>query len=168
MTAQRERHIISVKVDNEAGVLEKVAGIFSARGYNIDSLTVAEVDPESAISRITLTVSEPEELIGHIINLLERIVPVHEAKHLTADNRFVSRALLLVKVMVEKDKREEVMSVAHTFHAKEVDISEHSITFELTDIPAKLNEFVDVLKSYGTLGMARTGITAITRGDEPF
>ncbi len=164
----QERHIISVKVDNVSGALERIVGIFSSRGFNIDSLTVAEVDNEKNISRITITVSEPEERIQHIINLIERIIPVYEAKHLTADNNYAERGLILIKVNAIGENRNEIFNISHSFQAREVDITDSSITFELTEIPQKLNEFISLMKPYGVLGIARTGITAITRGNEEF
>ena len=166
--SQQERHVLALIVDNEAGVLGRVVGLFSGRGYNINSLTVSEIDKDAAISRITITTSAPPHVISHIVTLLERLIPVHKVRDLTIESPFAERALLLVKVTAKGKKRQEILHLADTFDAREVDATDSSFVFELTDIPGKLNEFVDQLKPYGVIEIVRTGIAAISRGNEGF
>lgn len=161
---ENERHVLTVMVDNEAGVLARVVGLFSGRGYNIDSLTVSEIDRENKISRITIATFAPPQVIEHIVNLIERIVPVHKVKDLTAQGAYVEKALALVKVSAEGDKRAEILHLADNFGATEVDSTEKSFAFQITDLPAKLDEFVELLKPYGIIEYSRTGVTAIARG----
>ncbi|PIR38660.1 MAG: acetolactate synthase small subunit [Alphaproteobacteria bacterium CG11_big_fil_rev_8_21_14_0_20_39_49] len=169
MTEQtQERHILAVLVDNEAGVLGRVVGLFSGRGYNIDSLTVSEVNKEKGLSRITITTFAEQKVVDHIVTLIERIVPVHKVHNLTADGAFVERTLALVKVKAIKDKRAEILHLADSFNAKEVDSTEKSFVFEISDNPSLVNEFLAAMKQYGILEFARTGITAIARGSEEF
>lgn len=166
--APEDRHVLSLLVDNEAGTLGRVAGLFSGRGYNIHSLTVAEVDPDKNVSRITITTYAPKHVIEHIITLLEKLVPVHKVKDLTTEGPYVERGLVLIKVKANSQKRDEILRVADTFGAEEVDSTSDSFVFELNDIPAKLNEFIDVIRPYGIIELSRTGITAISRGNKPF
>jgi acetolactate synthase-1/3 small subunit len=169
MTEQtQERHILAVLVDNEAGVLGRVVGLFSGRGYNIDSLTVSEVDKDKGLSRITITTIAEKKVVDHIVNLIERIVPVHKVRNITVDGPFVERTLALVKVKAVKDKRAEILHMADSFSAKEVDSTDKSFVFEISDNPSLVNEFLASMKQYGILEFARTGITAISRGSEEF
>lgn len=163
-----ERHVLALIVDNEAGVLGRVVGLFSGRGYNIHSLTVSEVDKEKKLSRITITTSAPPIVIAHIVTLLERIVPVHKVRDLTVNGPFVERALVLIKVKAIGKKRAEVVHIADNFDATEVDSTDNSFVFELADIPGKLNEFIELMRPYGIIEFSRTGITAISRGSEGF
>ena len=161
-----DRHVLSLIVDNEAGVLMRVVGMFSGRGYNIHSLTVSEIDSARNLSRITIATYAPDRVINLMISLLERLIPVHEAKVLSRGATFVERGLILLKVSAPKEKREEVLELAHRFHAQEVDSSPDSFIFELSDITAKLDEFIALMQPYGIIELARTGITALTRGTE--
>jgi len=163
-----ERHILALTVDNEAGVLGRVVGLFSGRGYNIHSLTVSEVDKEKKLSRITVTTSAPPAVIAHIVTLLERLVPVHKVRDLTTDGAFVERALVLIKVKAISEKRTEILHLADSFGAREVDGTDKSFVFELSDIPGKLNEFIEIMKPYGIIEYSRTGVTALARGAEGF
>ena len=162
--SQDSKHILALIVDNEAGTLGRVVGLFSGRGYNIHSLTVSEVDPNHNHSRITITTHAPEHTINHIITLLERLVPVHSVLNLTASSPFVQRALLLIKVHAKGNKRNEIMRIAEQFGAVECDASEDTLMFELSDIPSKIDEFIELMESYEISEMARTGITALSRG----
>lgn len=166
MTDQENRHVLALLVDNEAGLLGRVVGLFSGRGYNIQSLTVAEVDKKRKLSRITVTTLAPEHVIKHIITLLERLVPVHQVRDLTTDGPFVQRGLLLIKVKAKGDKREEILHLADNFGALEVDTTDSSFMFELSDIPSKLAEFEEAMSPYGIIESARTGITALARGKD--
>lgn len=163
-----ERHVLALIVDNEAGVLGRVVGLFSGRGYNIHSLTVSEIDREKHLSRITITTSAPPHVVKHIVTLLERIVPVHKVRDLTAEGSHVERGLALVKVKAKGDARTEILHVADQFGAEEVDSTSESFVFELADIPTKLNEFLELMKPYGIIEYSRTGITAIARGKDGF
>jgi acetolactate synthase I/III small subunit len=165
---QEEQHVLAITVDNEAGVLGRVVGLFSGRGYNIHSLTVSEVDKVKKLSRITVTTAAPPTVIAHIVNLLERIVPVHKVRDLTAEGAFVARALILIKVKAVAEKRAEILHLADSFDAKEVDTTDKTFIFELSDIPGKLNEFIETMKPYGIIEYNRTGVTALARGGEGF
>lgn len=163
-----ERHVLSLVVDNEAGVLGRVVGLFSGRGYNIHSLTVSEIDPDSHVSRITITTEAPPHVIKHIVTLLERLIPVHKVRDLTEEGSYVAKGLVLVKVSAEGEARQELIHLADEWGAKQVDATDTSFVFQLTDIPSKLNEFIDVMEPYGIIETARTGITAIARGVKGF
>lgn len=163
-----ERHVLALTIDNEAGALGRVVGLFSGRGFNIHSLTVAEIDAKAKLSRITITTSAPPHVIRHIVTLLERVVPVHKVRDLTADGPFVQKALVLVKVRAKGKQRAEIMHIADEYGAKEVDTTDSSFVFQLADIPSKLNEFLEVMKPYGIIEFARTGITALARGADEF
>lgn len=163
-----EQHILALTVDNEAGVLGRVVGLFSGRGYNIHSLTVSEVDQAKKLSRITISTSAPPAVIAHIVTLLERIVPVYKVRDLTTEGAFVERALVLIKVKAIGANRAEILHLADNFGASEVDSTDKSFVFELSDIPGKLDEFITLLKPYGIIEYSRTGITALARGSNEF
>lgn len=163
-----ERHVLALIVDNEAGVLGRVVGLFSGRGYNINSLTVSEVDKEKKLSRITITTSAPVRVIAHIVTLLERIIPVHKVVDISEAGPFVERALILLKVKANAEKRMEILHLADSFSAREVDATDKSFIFELSDIPSKLDEFIAIMKPYGIIECSRTGVTALARGAEGF
>ncbi len=159
-----ERHTLSVFVDNEAGVLARVIGLFSGRGYNIDSLTVAETDHEGRLSRITIVTTGTPQVIEQIKAQLSRIVPVHEVHDLTVEGPAVERELALVKVGGQGDKRVEAMRLAEVFRAKVVDTTLQSFVFELTGDPKKIDAFVDLMRPLGLIEVARTGVAAMSRG----
>lgn len=163
-----EQHVLALIVDNEAGVLGRVVGLFSGRGYNIDSLTVSEVDAEKRLSRITITTSAPPAIVAHIVTLLERIIPVHKVRDLTAEGSFVERGLVLIKVNAVGTNRAEILHLADNYNASEVDSTDKSFVFELSDIPSKLDEFIELMKPYGIIEYSRTGITALARGCSGF
>ncbi|MDB2414831.1 acetolactate synthase small subunit [Rickettsiales bacterium] len=165
---EEEKHILSLTIDNEAGALGRVVGLFSGRGYNINSLTVSEIDRVKRLSRITITTSAPPHVIEHIVTLLERLIPVHKVRDLTVEGAFVERGTVLIKVAAKGSKRVEIMHLADQFDAKEVDSTDKSFVFQLCEMPAKLNEFIDLMKPYGIIELSRTGITAIARGSEGF
>ncbi len=159
-----ERHTLSIIVDNEAGVLARVIGLFSSRGYNIDSLTVAEVDDAQDVSRITVVTSGTPAVIEQILAQLERLVPVHSVVDLTAFGAHVERELALVKVAGTGDKRVEALRLAEVYRARVVDATTSSFVFEITGSMDKLTSFIDLMREIGLVEVARTGVVAIARG----
>ena len=161
-----ERHTLSVIVDNEAGILARIAGMFSARGYNIESLTVADVTKDETISRITIVTSGSQHVIEQIISQLERLVPVHKVTDLTEFGPHVERELALVKVAGAGDHRIEALRLADVFRAGVVDATTDSFVFELTGGADKIDKFVELMGQLGLVEVARTGVVAIARGSE--
>lgn len=159
-----ERHILAVLVDNEFGVLNRVVGLFSSRGYNIESLTVAEVDTKKHLSRITIATRGSLRKIQHIIALLERMVPVHKVHDLTVESPFVERELALVKVVGKGDDRVEALRIADIFRAKPVDTTIDSFIFEITGTTEKVNSFIDLMRPLGLVEVCRTGVASVARG----
>jgi acetolactate synthase I/III small subunit len=160
------RHTISVLVANEAGVLARVIGLFSGRGYNIESLTVAEVDPVEKLSRITIVTSGTPMIIEQIKNQLDRLVPIHRVRDLTIDGPSLERELALVKVRGTGEKRVESLRIADIFRARVVDATIESFVFEMTGSTDKLNAFINLMRPLGLVDVARTGVAAIARGPE--
>ncbi len=157
-------HTLSVLVDNEAGVLARVIGLFSGRGYNIESLTVAEVDPAKNLSRITVLTSGTPMVIEQIKAQLGRLVPIHTVTDLTVEGPHVARELALIKVAGTGEPRVESLRIADIFRARVVDSSNDSFIFELTGASDKLNAFIDLMNPLGLVEVSRTGIVAINRG----
>jgi len=154
---------IAVLVENEAGVLARVIGLFSGRGYNIDSLTVAPVDEEGR-SRITVVTRGTEQVIDQIKAQLNRIVPVHRVADLTNEGPHVSRELALIKVAGRGEARMEALRIADAFRAKIVDTTVESFVFELTGATEKIDAFLDLMRPLGLLEISRSGAAAIARG----
>ncbi len=165
LSDEDETHTLAVLVDNEAGVLARVIGLFSGRGYNIESLTVAEVDHERNLSRITIVTRGTPAVIEQIKAQLGRLVPVHDVHDLTVEGPSVERELALVKVKGVGDKRVEAMRTSEVFRARVVDSTLESFTFELTGTPEKIDAFVDLMRPLGMTELARTGVAAMARGD---
>lgn len=161
---QENKHTISVLVDNEAGVLARVIGLFSGRGYNIESLTVAVVDPKQALSRITIVTSGTPMIIEQIKAQLDRLVPVHKVSDLTLDGPRVERELALVKVRGLGEKRVESLRIADIFRAHVVDSTQESFVFEIVGSTEKLDAFIDLMAPLGLAEVSRTGVVAIARG----
>lgn len=159
-----EAHTLAVVVDNESGVLARVIGLFSGRGYNIDSLTVAEVDHTGHLSRITVVTHGTPQVITQIKALLERMVPVHAVHDLTAEGPSVQRELSLFKVAGKGDARIEALRLAEIFRANVVDSTLESFVFEMTGTPEKIDAFAELMRPLGLREMARTGIAALSRG----
>jgi acetolactate synthase-1/3 small subunit len=159
-----ESHTLAVIVDNEAGVLARVIGLFSGRGYNIDSLTVAEIDHTGHRSRITIVTTGTPAVIEQIKAQLERMVPVHEVHDLTVEGPSVERELALIKVAGSGDKRVEALRTADIFRAKVVDSTLESFVFEITGTPEKVDAFMELMRPLGLVEVARTGVAAIARG----
>ncbi len=166
MQAQQsiERHTMAVLVDNEAGVLARVIGLFSGRGYNIESLTVAEVNHAEGLSRITVVTRGTLAVIEQIKAQLERLVPVHKVSDLTVEGPAVERELALVKVAATGDPRVESLRLADAFRARVLDTTTDSFTFEITGNSDKIDAFVDLMKPLGLVDVSRTGVVAIKRG----
>ena len=162
-----EMHILAILVNNEPGVLARVIGLFSARGYNIESLTVAETDFEEHLSRITIASSGTPEVIEQIKAQLGRLVPVLKVSDLTMECPFVERELALVKVVCSGEKRIEALQSANIFRARVVDSTHESFVFEVTGGMEKVSAFIDLMVPLGLVGVSRTGIAAISRGPQP-
>ena len=162
-----ETHTIAVVVDNEAGVLARVIGLFSGRGYNIESLTVAAVDEADNLSRITVVTSGTPMVIEQIKAQLDRLVPVHHVSDLTIEGPMVERELALIKMQGTGETRVESLRLAEAFRAKVIDTTLESFVFELTGDTPKIDAFIDLMRPLGLVEVARTGIVAITRGAEP-
>ncbi|MCZ4261149.1 acetolactate synthase small subunit [Limimaricola soesokkakensis] len=161
-----ERHTLAVIVENEPGVLARVIGLFSGRGYNIESLTVAEIDHTGHMSRITLVTSGTPQVIEQIKAQLGRIVPVHEVHDLTVEGPTVERELALFKVRGEGEHRVEALRLADIFRANVVDSTLESFVFEITGTPDKIDAFADLMRPLGLTELARTGVAALSRGPE--
>jgi len=159
-------HTIAVLVANEAGVLARVIGLFSGRGYNIDSLTVAEVDEGEHTSRITIVTSATPQVIAQIKTQLQRLVPVHRVVDLTVDTDSVERELALVKVAGKGNDRVEALRMSEAFRARVIDATPESFVFEVTGDSEKINVFISLMAPLGLQEVSRTGIAAIARGPE--
>lgn len=158
---------MSVLVDNEPGVLARVIGLFSGRGYNIDSLTVSETEHEAHLSRITIVTTGTPMVIEQIKSQLDRLVPVHKVTDLTVLGNSVERELALIKVAGKGDKRVEALRLAEAFRAQVIDASTEHFIFELTGKLNKIEQFVALMQPLGLVEVARTGIAAIGRGAQP-
>lgn len=161
------RHTIAVLVDNEPGVLARVIGLFSGRGYNIESLTVAETDHAKAQSRITVVTSGTPMIIEQIKAQLGRLVPVHKVADLTLEGAHVERELALVKVVGKGEKRVESLRIADIFRARAVDSSNNSFVFEIVGAASKIDAFIELMQPLGLAEVSRTGAAAISRGNKP-
>lgn len=160
-----ERHTLAVLVENEPGVLARVIGLFSGRGYNIDSLTVAEVDHTGHLSRITIVTSGTPQVIEQIKAQLGRIVSVHDVHDLTVEGASVERELAMFKVVGQGDKRVEALRLADIFRANVVDSTLESFVFEITGAPDKVDAFAELMRPLGLTDVARTGVAALSRGE---
>jgi acetolactate synthase I/III small subunit len=163
-----EKHTIAVLVDNEPGILARVVGLFSGRGYNIESLTVAETDRANALSRITVVTSGTPMIIEQIKAQLSRLVPVHAVRDLTGEGPHVGRELALIKVASTGEKRIEALRLADIFRARVIDSTIESFVFEMTGSTEKLNAFINLMEPLGLIDVSRTGIAAISRGPARF
>ena len=161
-----QRHVLAITVDNEAGILAKIAGLFTARGYNIDSLTVADITENHAVSRITIVTNGPPAVIDQIHAQLGRLVPVHKVVDLTEEGPHVERELALVKVVGTGEKRVEALRLADIFRARPVDTTTGSFIFEITGPPDKVDSFIGLMRELGLVEVGRTGIVGMMRGAE--
>ena len=151
------KHTVSVLVDNETGVLARVIGLISGRGYNIDSLSVAEVDTESHVSRITFVTLGSEITINKMIAQLQKLVPVKKAVNITLDKHGIEREMALVKVVATGEKRVESLRLSDAFRAKVIDTTHDSFVFELNGSPVKIDAFIDLMTPLGLSEVSRTG-----------
>jgi acetolactate synthase I/III small subunit len=158
------RATISVLVDNEAGVLARVIGLFSGRGYNIDSLTVAPVDDARGRSRINVVTSGTDMVIEQIKAQLDRLVPVHRVADLTLEGAYVGREMALIKVVCRGEHRAEALRLSDAFRARVVDATTESFVFEMTGGTEKLDAFIALMRPLGLAEVARTGVAALARG----
>ena len=161
-----ETHTLAVIVDNEPGVLARVIGLFSGRGYNIESLTVSETQHEKHVSRITIVTSGTPSVIEQIKNQLERLVPVHSVADLTVQGNALTRELAMVKVAGTGEKRVEALRLADAFRARVIDANTSSFIFEITGKSEKVEQFISLMVPLGLVEVARTGVAGITRGAE--
>ncbi|MBQ2263445.1 acetolactate synthase small subunit [Yoonia sp.] len=159
-----ERHTLAVLVENEPGVLARVIGLFAGRGYNIESLTVAEVDHQGHRSRITIVTTGTPQIIIQIKAQLGRIIDVHKVNDLTVEGPSVERELGLFKVAGKGDHRVEALRLADIFRANVVDSTLESFVFEITGTPEKIDAFADLMRPLGLQEVARTGVAALSRG----
>jgi acetolactate synthase I/III small subunit len=166
--ADIERHTVAVLVDNEPGILARVVGLFSGRGYNIDSLTVAEVDKKDNLSRITVVTSGTRMIIEQIKAQLSRLVPVRKVHDLTDEGPFVERELALIKVAGKGEPRIESLRLADVFRARVVDSTTESFVYEITGSGEKLDAFIALMVPLGLVEVSRTGAVAIARGPGSF
>jgi len=163
-TGIENTHTMCVLVDNEPGVLARVIGLFSGRGYNIESLTVAEVNVVDSLSRITIVTSGTPMVIEQIKAQLERMVPVHSVSDLTVEGPHVEREVALVKVQSSGEKRVESLRIADIFRARTVDSTNVSFVFEIVGNTSKLDAFINLMVPLGLTDVSRTGVAAIARG----
>src|SRR5881392_4017346 len=161
-----EAHTLAVIVDNEPGVLARVIGLFSGRGYNIDSLTVSETEHEKHLSRITIVTRGTPMVIEQIKHQLERLVPVHRVHDLTIEGPAIERELAMVKVRGKGEPRVEALRLADAFRARVIDATTESFVFEITGRSEKIDQFVELMLPLGLVEVARTGIVAISRGPD--
>jgi len=162
-----KRHTLAIMVDNEPGILARIAGLFTARGYNIESLTVSDVTADKAVSRITIVTSASDHVMEQILSQLDRLIPVHSVSDLTAMGPHVERELALVKVKGTGDHRIEALRLADVYRARVVDATTSSFVFEVTGGPDKIDTFIMLMREVGLIEVARTGIVAMARGKEP-
>jgi acetolactate synthase I/III small subunit len=158
------RHTLSLLVDNEPGVLSRIAGLFSGRGYNIESLTVSETEHEKHLSRFTIVTKGTPMVLEQIKNQLDRMVPVHRVIDLTAEADPLERELALVKVAGRGEKRIEALRLAEIFKARVIDASIEHFVFEITGPSSEIEQFLSIMKELGLVEVSRTGIAAIGRG----
>mgnify|MGYP006185991627 FL=1 len=157
---------LSLIVDNQPGTLARVIGLFSGRGYNIESLTVTEVDNRRHLSRISLVTRGTSMTIEQIKSQLLRIVPVHLVRDLTLEGPFIECELALIKLVAQGSERVEALRIAETFRAKTLDVTLSSFVFELTGRPHKIDAFIGLMQSLGDTEISRTGVSAISRGSD--
>jgi acetolactate synthase-1/3 small subunit len=161
-----ETHTLSVLVQNEPGVLARVIGLFSGRGYNIESLTVSETESQKHLSRITIVTTGTPMVIEQIKHQLDRMVPVYRVVDMTITGRSIERELAMVKVAGRGDSRVEALRLADAFRARVIDATTESFVFEITGNSAKISQFIDLMRPLGLVEVSRTGVAAIGRGPE--
>ncbi|MFV2093401.1 MAG: acetolactate synthase small subunit [Hyphomicrobiales bacterium] len=163
-TQATERHTMSMVVDNESGVLARVIGMFSGRGYNIESLTVSETEHERHISRITIVTEATPRVVEQIKSQLSRLVPMHKVVDLTVSGRPLERELAIIKVAGKGDARVEALRLADAFRAQVIDATVDHFVFEITGRSNKIAQFIELMGPLGLVEVARTGVAALARG----
>jgi acetolactate synthase-1/3 small subunit len=166
MTDEIKKHVIAILVDNEYGALSRIVGLFSGRGYNIESLNVAPINKERTLSRVTITTFGTTQTVDLICKLLNRIVPVHKAVELTKETGYIERELSLVKIIGPEEKREEAMKIADKYRTHIVDITDDAIVFEVIGASETIDEVLGKLSTLGLDGVSRTGIAAGFKGNK--
>lgn len=166
MTEQVKKHVIAILVENEFGALARIVELFSARGYNIESLNVAPISKDKKLSRITITTYGTTKTIDLICKLLNRIVPVYRAVELTREYGYIERELALVKIIGDEQKREEAIKIADKYRTHIIDITGNSIVFEIIGTSEMIDEVLDKLSELGLEGVSRTGIAAGFKGEK--
>jgi acetolactate synthase-1/3 small subunit len=161
-----ETHTLSVLVQNEPGVLARVIGLFSGRGYNIDSLTVSETESQKHVSRITIVTTGTPQVIQQIKHQLDRMIPVYRVVDMTTFGRSIERELAMVKLRGLGEHRIEALRLAEAFRARVIDATIESFVFEITGNSAKISQFIDLMRPLGLVEVSRTGVAAISRGPE--
>lgn len=161
-----EAHTLSVLVANEPGVLARVIGLFSGRGYNIESLTVSETEAQKHVSRITIVTTGTPMVIQQIKHQLERMIPVHSVVDMTLSGRSIERELAMVKLRGTGEHRVEALRLAEAFRARVIDATIESFVFEITGNTNKINQFIDLMRPLGLVEISRTGVAAISRGPD--
>ena len=161
-----ENHIIVVWVDNESGVLARVIGLFSGRGYNIDSLTVAEVDKKKNISRITITTSGTPQVLQQIRLQLRKLVPVHKVADFPSNKKTLIREMALLKVVSSKTKLQKAKKLCKKYRSLVIDNTEKSIVLEVSALKKDIDQLVKKLQVLGLVSVSRTGVVAMTKGSE--
>ena len=157
------RHIISLLMENESGALSRVSGLFSARGYNIESLTVAATE-DSSLSRMTIVTSGSDEVIEQIIKQLNKLIDVVKVLDLN-DGKHIERELMLVKVKANSQYREEMKRISDIFRGRVIDVSDNTFTIEITGSSTKLDAYINSLENSAIIETVRTGASGISRGD---
>ncbi|CAN5139979.1 acetolactate synthase small subunit [soil metagenome] len=161
-----ETHTLSVLVQNEPGVLARVIGLFSGRGYNIDSLTVSETESQKHVSRITIVTTGTPQVIQQIKHQLDRMIPVYRVVDMTTSTRSIERELAMVKLRGLGEHRIEALRLAEAFRARVIDATIESFVFEITGNSQKITQFIDLMRPLGLVEVSRTGVAAISRGPE--
>jgi acetolactate synthase I/III small subunit len=166
MTDQTKRHVIAILVDNEFGALARIVELFSARGYNIESLNVAPVTKDRKLSRITVTTYGTEKTVDLICKLLKRLIPVHTAAELTRERGYIERELALVQIIADEEKREKAIEIVDKYRSNIIDISGDSVVFEIIGSSKNIDEILDQLDDYGLASVSRTGVAAGFKGEK--
>ena len=166
MMDQIKKHVIAILVDNEFGALARIVELFSARGYNIETLNVAPVSLDKKLSRITITTFGTTKTVDLICKLLRRIVPVHNAAELTREHGYIERELALVQIIADEQKREEALKIVDKYRTNVVDIAGDSIVFEVIGNSQNIDEMLEKLVEYGLASVSRTGIAAGFKGEK--
>jgi acetolactate synthase-1/3 small subunit len=159
-----DRHVLNITTDNEAGILAKIAGLFTARGYNIDSLTVADISENHKVSRFTIVTNGPPHVIDQIEAQLDRLVPVHRVIDLTQAGPHVEREMALVKVAAAGSARDEALRIADEAKAKVIDCTDDSCIFEFTGKPDEVDSFIALMREHGLAEVGRTGVVGMMLG----